>query len=118
MILKVLLVGPAGATFALFQARSTMVAVDPGTGRLLWQRNDLPQSAGLRSNPYSGLFGDERVLTVFDADGYRYTTYLTATGEMLKRGRLAISTRHERRLFGRLLFYVHESAGKTWLRIC
>lgn len=112
-----LLVGPAGPTFAVFQARETLLAVDPGTGRLLWQRNDLPESAGLRSDPYSGLFGDERVLTVFDADAARYTTYRTATGDVLRRGRLDVSTRHERRLFGRLLSYVAEERGKTRLRI-
>jgi outer membrane protein assembly factor BamB len=113
----ILLVGPAGATFAVFQARGTLLAADPGTGRLLWQRNDLPESAGLRSDPYSGLFGDEHVLTVFDADAAGYTTYRTATGDVLRRGRLNISQRFERRLFGRLLAYVAEERGKTRLRI-
>jgi outer membrane protein assembly factor BamB len=118
-----LLVGPAGPAFAVFQARETLLAVDPGTGRLLWQRNDLPESAGLPSDPYSGLFGDEHVLTIFDADATHYTTYRTATGDVLRRGRLSISTRHERRLFGRLLAYVSfpssslGTRGKARLRI-
>jgi hypothetical protein len=57
------------------------------------------------------------VLTVFDADAAHYTTYRTATGDALRRGRLNISSRHERRLFGRLLSYVSEESGKTRLRI-
>lgn len=112
-----LLVGPAGPRVAVFQARDVLAAVDPGTGRLLWQRNDLPPLSGLRSDPYSGLFGDDEVLVLFESDRRRYTTYETRTGNLLRQGRLNISGEYERRLLGRRVFFVADVGGKTRMRL-
>lgn len=109
-------VGPAGRTFCSFQARGSLIVVDPATGRLLWQRNGIDPRAGAVSDPYSGLFGDERVLVLFGADRKSFTVFDTHTGAVLRRGQLDISFDHVRRMFGRKLVYVKRQGDVTRLR--
>ena len=103
---EVIRVGPAGPSFAVFQCRQHLFAVDPATGDLLWQRTDLESQAGLQADTASGLFGDASVLTVFRADRNHYTLYDTATGIELARGALDADRRQPRKAFGRRLVYM------------
>jgi outer membrane protein assembly factor BamB len=101
--------GPAGPTFASFQGRGILGVLDPATGKLLWQRNDLHREAGLLSDPYSGLFGDAKALVLFDKNRKSYTLYNTQTGEVIRQGTLQIRLNRVRRIFGRRLSYVSET---------
>ena len=110
-------VGPARPSFCTFQARRHLVVVEPGNGRILWQRTDLDPNSGMLSDPYAGLFGDEQVLVLFASDRETYTVYHTATGQELRRGKLQVDTGRQRRVFGRKLFHVANSTSGRRLRI-
>ena len=113
--------GPVGPDFCVFQASQYLIALDPATGRLLWERSDLEPDSGLFADQLVGLFGDERVLVVLERletehGTTPYTVYRTATGEKIRQGRLAVDYGVPRRVFGRRLFYVENSrAGR---RMC
>ena len=113
----ILRAGPAGPTFCTFQARQHLIAADPATGRTLWQRTDLDPGSGLVGDPYAGIFGDDEVLVVFGGDRVSYTVYRTATGEELRRGKLEVDTRQQRRVFGRKLCHVYRSPLGPRIRI-
>lgn len=99
-------IGPSGPGFCACQLRQHLFVVDPADGRVLWHRDDLDGSSGLMmmSDPV-GMIGDERVLTVFSGQGTHYTVYDTATGAELRRGRLDVQNRPNRRAYGRRLFH-------------
>lgn len=111
------LVGPAGATYCLFQSRQHLVAVDPIDGRILWQRRDLTPASGLHIDGYAGLIGDDRAVVLFESDRRTYTVYNTLDGRVLRRGELDIDARYSRRAFGRKLFYVTDSPVDRRMRI-
>ena len=114
---EMLTVGPARPSFAAFQAGSTLAVVDPGTGRLLWQRDGLPPQSGLQSDAYAGLFGDEHVLVLFSEDRTQCTVFRTQTGETIRRRSFPLRDSVHRELFGRFLFLVSKSDGKSRLRV-
>lgn len=110
-------VGPYGPSFCSFQAGRHLVVTDPATGKIRWQRSDLDPNSGLHDNSYTGLFGDEEVLVLFSPLEQTYTVYRTATGEVLRRGRLDADTRQPQRVFGRRLQYCTRTANENRLRI-
>ena len=110
-------VGPAGPTFAVFQCRQHLFAVDPSTGDLLWQRTDLEGQAGLQADGASGLFGDAQVLCLFRADRSHYTLYDTTSGMEIRRGMLDADRRQYRRAVGRHLVYMTAGTGGTTKRL-
>ncbi|MEW4527887.1 PQQ-binding-like beta-propeller repeat protein [Maioricimonas sp. JC845] len=100
--------GPVCESVCVAQAGSVLAALDPKTGRVLWQRFDIDADAGLFANERSGVFGDENLLVVFEADQKSYTLLETATGAVLRQGQLAIGphdVRRPRRVIGRRLVY-------------
>lgn len=114
---EVVRVGPVTPSHCIFQTRQALIAVDPASGKILWQRSDLLPTSGLTSDNSAGLIGDERVLVMFHADRKRYTVYETATGEVVRYGQLDIDSRHQRTVFGRKLFYLTGSDGEKKMRI-
>ena len=110
-VVEPLRVGPAGPTFCLFQSRRHLVAVNPATGQILWQRSGLDPYGGLLSDPRTGLFGDEKAVVFFGSDRRTYTAYRTATGEKLSHSRLDAEILQPRRAFGRRLCYVYRPPG-------
>lgn len=113
----VMLVGPTGPGFCVFQNRHLLTAVDPATGRTLWRQTGIDPTAGLPSDSYTGLFGDEQVLVMFERDRKSYTVYRTATGQELRRGRLDHDSSQIRRAFGRFLFHIAQPPGGRRMRI-
>ena len=109
--------GPYGTSFCMVQTRRELLVLDPATGRTLWQRNGLPPDAGLHGDHYTGAFGDEHVLVLMDADGAACTVYDTRTGDELRRCRLPIDHRRQRRTFGRKLFFVTGEAERSVARL-
>src|SRR5207247_2630090 len=113
----ILRAGPAGPTFAAFQGKQYLAALDPGTGRVLWERSDLDPNSGLMNDPYGGLFGDDEVLVVFGGDRTSYTVYRTATGEEVRQGRLDVDLGLQRRAFGRRLLFTADGDADKSLQI-
>jgi outer membrane protein assembly factor BamB len=109
-------VGPAGPGYAAFQYRQNLFVLDPADGRLLWHRNDLEGNSGLMHDPWDGIIGDEKVLVVFHGSRGHYTTYDTATGAEIRRGRLDANPRHTR-AFGRLFVHFSGTADDRRLRV-
>ena len=110
---SLLKVGPAGPQFCSFQSKSELFVVDPATGKTLWKRSGLAPNSGLLTDHYSGLFGDEQVLVMFESNRRSYTAFRTLTGEIIRKGTLDIELRNPRRVIGRNLFYmVTTIAGK------
>lgn len=114
---QTLLPGPAGPEFCVFQAFQNLYVVDPASGRLRWMRRDLDPDSGLHANRSAGLFGDAEILVAFGPDRQSYTVYRTATGELLRRGRLDVNLRYQARVFGRRLFYVTSSPAAKRIRV-
>jgi outer membrane protein assembly factor BamB len=114
-----MLVGPAGPGVCVFQGRGYLVGVDPATGRILWQRSELPPDCGLFVNQSIGLIGDDEAIAVFNADRASYSVYRTATGEFVRSGRLSIDVRYlsQSRAFGRRLVYVSSVPGNRRLQV-
>ncbi len=113
------LVGPSGPTFSVFQSHGHLFVVEPGTGKIMWQRTDLDPQSGLVSDSTRGIFGDAEVIVVLGADHLEYTAYRTATGEELRQGRLDIESRQtqDRCICGRCLAYVTAEETNHRLRI-
>jgi len=109
--------GPAGPSFCLFQSRRHLVAVDPATGRIRWQRSGLDPYGGLLSDPRTGLIGDDEAVVFFSSDRKTYTVYRTATGEKLSHGRLDAEMLQPRRAGGRRLCYIYRPPNDDEPRI-
>jgi outer membrane protein assembly factor BamB len=113
------LVGPSGPTFCVYQSHGNLFVLDPGTGKVLWQRTDLDPQCGLGGDPIRGIFGDEHVLVVLAPDHLAYTAYATSTGEEIRQGRLDNESRQtsDRRTFGRCLMYITAEEANRRVRI-
>lgn len=113
------LVGPTGPTFAVFQSHRHLFVVDPGTGKLLWQRTDIDPQAGLAGDPVRGIFGDDEVIVVLAPDHLSYTVYRTGSGDEIRQGRFDSDAHHthERRAFGRFLLHFTSREPNRRMRI-
>jgi outer membrane protein assembly factor BamB len=113
------LVGPSGPTFCVYQSHGNLFVVDPGTGKILWQRTDLDPLSGLGGDAIRGIFGDEHILVVLAPDHVAYTAYNTSTGEEIRQGRLDNESRQtsDRRAFGRCLMYITAEETNRRVRI-
>ncbi|MGH7201595.1 MAG: PQQ-binding-like beta-propeller repeat protein, partial [Planctomycetaceae bacterium] len=99
-------VGPSGPSFCTFQTRQELIVVDPSSGRVLWQRNNLNPHSGFWHDPQRGLIGDSEALVLFEEeDSNFYTVYRTATGEVIRQGRLESDGGSRVLAFGRKLLY-------------
>lgn len=72
----------------VLQQHNRLAAVEPITGKLLWSRTDLDRNSGVMFDQSSGVFGDEKRVTVFESDGIGYQIFDTLTGQRIERGRL------------------------------
>lgn len=113
------LVGPSGPSFCVYQSHGNLFVVDPGTGKILWQRTDLDPYSGLGGDPIRGIFGDEHILVVLAPDHLGYTVYNTSTGEEIRQGRLDNESRQtsDRKVFGRCLMYLTADETNRRVRI-
>ncbi|MFN0199737.1 MAG: PQQ-binding-like beta-propeller repeat protein [Planctomycetaceae bacterium] len=115
---EMLRVGPVTPGCCIFQTRqSTLVAVQPSTGKILWLRSDLLLTSGLTIDSSAGIIGDDRVLVVFHADRSHYTIYETQTGKIVRQGQLDVDSSQPRTVIGRKLLYFTSSRPKQELRI-
>ena len=112
-----ILPGPAGFTYCTFQSPQQLSVLNPATGKVLWQRNDIQPGGGLMADRENGLFGDENVLVLMGRDKKSFTVYETATGREIRQGTLDIDLSQERQLFGRNFLHVVQEGNKQYLRL-
>ena len=86
-------VGPIGHDYCVLQTTRTLSVVHPATGELRWTRDDLSPCIGLMGNEGTGIIGDARTLTVFDADQLHYTVYRMRSGRLVRTGCLDLPMR-------------------------
>ena len=112
--------GPLGTEYCVLQTPRRLSVVDPGTGRLLWERTNLPPNTGLLANESTGIIGDGETLTLFAADATSYTVYRMRSGSLVRHGRLAASptdARRYRHAVGAKLVYLASTSEHETLRI-
>ncbi len=106
------LVGPSTLRMQLFQLRSTLVAVDPADGQILWRRNDLEPNSGMFDRAL-GLFADDRVVGILGADRISYRLLDAETGDELRTGKLEADRTSVRYAAGtRLVWVIDGNDGK------
>ena len=115
----ILHVGPATTNYAVFQAGEHLIAVDPGTGRLLWQRSDIPTASGLLIDQTTGLFGDNRALVMVTGREGRsldFSVFDPVTGRRIRNARLSVHEGPSMVTCGRFVMHASVTGGKR-LRI-
>jgi hypothetical protein len=110
------MIGPGTLRMQLFQMRSTLVAVDPADGQILWRRNDLEPNSGLFDRSM-GLFADDNVVGVLGADRVSYRLLDAATGDVLRDGKLEADRSTLRYAAGTRLIWVIEGSDGKRIRI-
>lgn len=106
-------VGLATPRQIIAQTSSKLVALDPLTGNVLWERNHLDPEEGLFKDPLLGMFGDDEVLVVIRANRKSYRVFRTTDGSLIREGEFK-HTIQDRMNFGRILAYrVHERSGEA-----
>lgn len=112
--------GPSGPGFCTVQTPEGLVCLDPLTGLVRWQRSDVPPDTGLYADEATGLYGDEEVLVLVDADLRTCRVLSTATGEVLHVRQVPIDPRDARRqrtAYGSRLFFVTGARDEPRFRL-
>ena len=111
--------GPSTPTLSVFQTRRHLIAVDPRNGDVLWRRSNLNGDSGVFVEREAGLFGDDQVIVMFQADQQSYTRFDSLTGDVLNQGKLPVEFRFGKRIFGRKLFHTSETNvdGQRFVRV-
>lgn len=107
--------GPVGPNFASFVARQYLAALDPRTGRVLWERTDI-DPLGAQPEGIGNLYGDESALVLFASDRSSFIVFRTDTGEEVRRMKteeLGIL----RWAFGRKLLFAPDGDSEKTLRL-
>jgi hypothetical protein len=110
--------GPSGPGYCIVQTAAGLCCLDPLSGRVRWQRRDVPPDAGLFAHEDAGVFGDERRLAVLEADQRTCRILATDTGEFLGRTILPTSdVRRSRLVFDARVLLMAEEEGVPRVRL-
>lgn len=100
-------VGPCSTDTSVFRSKSKLFAIHPGTGQLLWERNDI-EEASRATNGWQTLPGDAEAVVLYDNDTKGYLVYKTSDGSVIRQGRLDDLV-YLLRNFGRNLLYSNDA---------
>ena len=109
-------VGPSGPRVCIFQWDNRLFGLDPATGKVLWERKNIPSKSGFLSDSSKGLIGDQKAVVAFNINRINYDVYSSITGELIRKGELDLNSR-SRHVFGRKLFYQTTSATEKRVRL-
>ncbi|WP_417390781.1 PQQ-binding-like beta-propeller repeat protein [Gimesia sp.] len=109
-------VGPSGPRVCVFQWDNHLFGLNPATGKVLWERKNIPSKSGFLSDSSKGLIGDQQALVAFNINRTNYDVYSTTTGELIRKGELDLNSR-SRHVFGRKLFYETTSTTEKRVRL-
>lgn len=110
-------VGPSGPRVCIFQWDNRLFGLNPATGKVLWERKNIPTKSGFLSDSSKGLFGDQKAIVAFNINRTNYNVYNSITGELIREGELELNSQ-PRHIFGRKLYYqttsTTEKRGRLW----
>lgn len=109
-------VGPSGPRVCIFQWDKRLIGLDPATGKVLWERKNIPSKSGFLSDSSKGLIGDQKAVVAFNINRTNYDVYSSITGELIRKGELDLNSR-SRHVFGRKLFYQTTSTTEKRVRL-
>ncbi|MFK7776548.1 MAG: PQQ-binding-like beta-propeller repeat protein, partial [Gimesia sp.] len=109
-------VGPSGPRVCIFQWDNRLFGLDPATGKVLWERKNIPSKSGFLSDSSKGLIGDQKAVVAFNINRIDYDVYSSITGELIRKGELDLNSR-SRHVFGRKLFYQTKSVTEKRVRL-
>ncbi|QDT89578.1 PQQ-binding-like beta-propeller repeat protein [Gimesia algae] len=109
-------VGPSGPRVCVFQWDNRLFGLNPATGKVLWERKNIPSKSGFLSDSSKGLIGDQQALVAFSINRTNYNVYSTITGEQIRKGELELNSR-SRHVFGRKMFYETTSTTEKRVRL-
>lgn len=109
-------VGPSGPRVCVFQWDNRLFGLNPATGKVLWERKNIPSKSGFLSDSSKGLIGDQQALVAFNINRTNYNVYSTITGELIRKGELDLNSR-SRHVFGRKMFYETTSTTEKRVRL-
>lgn len=110
-------IGPTTGRTSIFFSNRHLFAVESATGRVRWRRSDINLPVGLAGDLRQHIFADETAMTVFQPDGMHYTTLMTQTGEVVRRGRCRADANLCQPVpLGRKLAFVSDNVGKNGMR--
>ena len=109
-------VGPSGPRVCIFQWDNRLFGLDPATGKILWERKNIPSKSGFLSDSSKGLIGDQKAVVAFNINRTNYDVYSSITGELIRKGELDLNSR-SRHVFGRKLFYQTTSTTEKRVRL-
>lgn len=107
--------GPVGPNLASFVARQYLAALEPRTGRILWERTDI-DPLGSQPEVLGAVYGDESALVLMASDRSSFIVFRTDTGEEIRRVKtddLGIL----RWAFGRKLLFAPDGDSEKTLRL-
>lgn len=109
-------VGPSGPRVCIFQWANRLFGLNPATGKVLWERKNIPSKSGFLSDSSRGLIGDQKAVVAFNINRTNYDVYSSTTGELIRKGELDLNSR-SRHVFGRKLFYQTTSTTEKRVRL-
>lgn len=109
-------VGPSGPRVCIFQWDNRLFGLNPATGKVLWERKNIPSKSGYLSDSSKGLIGDQKAVVAFNINRTDYEVYSSITGELIRKGELDLNSR-ARHAFGRKLFYQTTSTTEKRVRL-
>ncbi|QDU09363.1 PQQ-binding-like beta-propeller repeat protein [Gimesia aquarii] len=113
---SVFYVGPSGPRVCIFQWDNQLFGLNPATGKVLWERRNIPTKSGYLSDSSKGLIGDQKAIVAFNINRTNYDVYNSITGELIRKGELELNSR-SRHAFGRKLFYQTTSTTEKRVRL-
>lgn len=113
---SVFYVGPSGPRVCIFQWDNRLFGLNPATGKVLWERKNIPTKSGYLSDSSKGLIGDQKAVVAFSINRTNYDVYSSTTGELIRKGELDLNSR-SRHAFGRMLFYQTTSTTEKRVRL-
>ncbi|MFH1304358.1 MAG: hypothetical protein ABIK07_25165, partial [Planctomycetota bacterium] len=109
-------VGPSGPRVCIFQWDNRLFGLSPATGKVLWERKNIPSKSGFLSDSSKGLIGDQKAVVAFNINRTNYDVYSSITGELIRKGELDLNSQ-SRHVFGRKLFYQTTSTTEKRVRL-
>tara|TARA_R110002111_G_scaffold261984_1_gene336599 strand:+ start:68622 stop:73325 length:4704 start_codon:yes stop_codon:yes gene_type:complete len=109
-------VGPSGPRVCIFQWDNRLFGLNPATGKVMWERKNIPSKSGFLSDSSKGLIGDQRAVVAFNINRTNYDVYSSITGELIRKGELDLNSQ-SRHAFGRKLFYQTTSTTEKRVRL-
>lgn len=96
-------VGPCTPSVCVFRSRDRLFALDPASGQLLWERDDLEEGGRVTPNALTAIPGDAEVIVLLESDSKSYRLFKTTDGSFIRAGKLTNC------------FYIHHQFGRNLL---